>query len=130
MSLLREWGRRRQSLLTQLVKKINAQGMTVIFIDHDMNFVRRIAQRVTVLHYGKIFAEGSLEEIEKNEDVIRIYLGGRIKAGFAKGGERMLKVQALMSGYGKVQVIRGVDIEIKRGRSYPLSGETGWGKPR
>lgn len=59
----------------QLVKKINAQGMTVIFIDHDMNFVRRIAQRVTVLHYGKIFAEGSLEEIEKNEDVIRIYLG-------------------------------------------------------
>lgn len=59
----------------QLVKKINAQGMTVIFIDHDMNFVRRIAQRVTVLHYGKIFAEGSLAEIEKNEDVIRIYLG-------------------------------------------------------
>lgn len=59
----------------QLVKKINAQGITIIFIDHDMNFVRRIAQRVTVLHYGKIFAEGSLEEIEQNEGVKQIYLG-------------------------------------------------------
>ncbi|MBC8584514.1 ABC transporter ATP-binding protein [Youxingia wuxianensis] len=59
----------------QLVKKINAQGITVIFIDHDMNFVRRIAKRVTVLHCGKIFKEGPLEEIEADKDVIQIYLG-------------------------------------------------------
>jgi len=40
-----------------------------------MNFVKRIAKNVTVLHYGKKFAEGTMEEIEKNEDVIKIYLG-------------------------------------------------------
>jgi len=59
----------------QLVRKINETGMTIIFIDHDMDFVRRIAKKVTVLHYGKVFAEGNLEEIEKNEGVIQIYLG-------------------------------------------------------
>jgi branched-chain amino acid transport system ATP-binding protein len=40
-----------------------------------MAFVRLIAQRVTVLHYGRIFGEGTLEEIEANHEVRRIYLG-------------------------------------------------------
>ena len=40
-----------------------------------MAFVRYIAQGVTVLHYGRIFAEGSLDEIESNQEVRRIYLG-------------------------------------------------------
>ena len=59
----------------QLIEELNKQGMAILFIEHDMNFVRRIAKTVTVLHYGKKFAEGPMEEIEKNEDVIRIYLG-------------------------------------------------------
>lgn len=58
-----------------LAKKINESGITVIFIDHDMNFVRRIAKRVTVLHCGKVFAEGTMDEIDANEGVKRIYLG-------------------------------------------------------
>ena len=59
----------------ELVKKLNASGMTVVVIEHDMAFVRQIAKRVTVLHYGEIFDEGSLDEIVRNEDVVRIYLG-------------------------------------------------------
>lgn len=59
----------------QLVKRINASGISIIFIDHDMNFVRRIAKRVTVLHCGRLFAEGSMDEIGANADVKRIYLG-------------------------------------------------------
>ncbi|HEX7951711.1 MAG TPA: ABC transporter ATP-binding protein [Burkholderiales bacterium] len=59
----------------ELVKHLNAQGMTVIVIEHDMTFVRQIATRVTVLHFGRIFDEGTLDDIVKNEDVIRIYLG-------------------------------------------------------
>jgi urea transport system ATP-binding protein len=59
----------------ELVKKLNASGMTVVVIEHDMAFVRQIAKRVTVLHYGEIFHEGSLDEIVRNEDVVRIYLG-------------------------------------------------------
>nr|WP_294530358.1 ABC transporter ATP-binding protein [uncultured Blautia sp.] len=59
----------------QLIEQLNAAGLGVLFIEHDMNFVRRIAKDVTVLHYGKKFAEGPMEQIEKDEGVIRIYLG-------------------------------------------------------
>ncbi|MCI8648581.1 MAG: ABC transporter ATP-binding protein [Anaerotruncus sp.] len=58
-----------------IVRRINEQGTTIIFIDHDMDFVSRIARRTTVLHYGRIFAQGSFEEIHNNQDVINIYLG-------------------------------------------------------
>lgn len=59
----------------EIVKRVNDSGVTVLFIDHDMDFVGQIAKRVTVLHYGKIFAEGTMNEIRNNEEVAEIYLG-------------------------------------------------------
>jgi branched-chain amino acid transport system ATP-binding protein len=59
----------------ELVKKLNTSGMTIVVIEHDMAFVRQIAKRVTVLHFGQVFDEGSLDDIVRNEDVVRIYLG-------------------------------------------------------
>jgi urea transport system ATP-binding protein len=59
----------------ELIKSFNAEGMTVLVVEHDMAFVRQIAQRVTVLHLGKIFARGSLEAIIQDENVAEIYLG-------------------------------------------------------
>ena len=47
----------------ELIKSFNAEGMTVLVVEHDMAFVRQVAQRVTVLHLGKIFARGNLETI-------------------------------------------------------------------
>jgi branched-chain amino acid transport system ATP-binding protein len=64
-------------LTAQFVVNLNRQGLTVLVVEHDMAFVRYIAQRVTVLHYGRIFTEGSLDEIESNHQVRRIYLGER-----------------------------------------------------
>lgn len=59
----------------ELVKELNAQGLTILFIEHDMEFVREIANNVTVLHYGRKFAEGTIEEIVNHEGVKQIYLG-------------------------------------------------------
>src|SRR6201990_1397843 len=59
----------------ELIKSFNAGGMTVLVVEHDMAFVRQVAQRVTVLHLGKIFARGSLETILQDEKVAEIYLG-------------------------------------------------------
>jgi branched-chain amino acid transport system ATP-binding protein len=59
----------------ELVKQLNQQGMAIVVIEHDMTFVRQIARKVTVLHFGKVFFEGLLEEVVNNEDVVRIYLG-------------------------------------------------------
>lgn len=59
----------------EMIKELNEQGVSILIVEHDMNFVRQIAKRVTVLNQGQIFASGSIEEIENNEEVIDIYLG-------------------------------------------------------
>ncbi|MCR5754704.1 MAG: ABC transporter ATP-binding protein [Acetatifactor sp.] len=62
-----------------LVLDLNAKGMTILFIEHDMNFVKKIAQNVTVMNNGKFFAEGDLDSILNNEGVAEIYLGKEAK---------------------------------------------------
>ncbi|MFC7400097.1 ABC transporter ATP-binding protein [Chelatococcus sp. GCM10030263] len=58
-----------------MVKSLNAQGVTVLAVEHDMNFVRQVAQRVTVLHLGRVFAQGTIDEIVADERIAAIYLG-------------------------------------------------------
>ena len=57
-----------------LLKRL-AKGRSIIIIEHDMDFVESIANRVTVLHMGKILAEGNMEEIKADETVKHVYLG-------------------------------------------------------
>jgi len=52
------------------------KNRTVIVVEHDMAFVKQIAQKVTVLHQGKLLAEGSLQSVEENEEVQKVYLRG------------------------------------------------------
>lgn len=57
-----------------LIRKIS-KDRSVIVIEHDMEFVREIADRVTVMHLGKILAEGSMEKISQDPKVIEVYIG-------------------------------------------------------
>lgn len=52
-----------------------AQSHSIIVIEHDMEFVRQIARRVTVLHQGTVLCEGNMNEIQNNPRVIEVYLG-------------------------------------------------------
>jgi urea transport system ATP-binding protein len=52
-----------------------AKTRAVVVVEHDMEFVRRLNCRVTVLHEGSVLAEGSLDHVTKNPDVIDVYLG-------------------------------------------------------
>lgn len=61
---------RTAELLTSL-----AGERTVIVVEHDMEFVRSIARTVTVLHQGSVLAEGTMDEVQNNRDVIEVYLG-------------------------------------------------------
>lgn len=58
-----------------IIREVNSRGVTVVVIEHDMTFIESLKARTSVLHYGKLFAEGTFEEIARNEDVRRIYLG-------------------------------------------------------
>jgi branched-chain amino acid transport system ATP-binding protein len=59
----------------EIVKTLNADGVTILAVEHDMSFVRQVAKRVTVLHLGRIFAQGTMEDIVADERVTEIYLG-------------------------------------------------------
>ncbi|MBI2690503.1 MAG: urea ABC transporter ATP-binding protein UrtD [Solirubrobacterales bacterium] len=52
-----------------------AKTRTVMIVEHDMDFVRRFATGVTVMHDGKILTEGSIDEVQANEEVQEVYLG-------------------------------------------------------
>ena len=51
------------------------KNRSVIVIEHDMEFVKKIAHKVTVLHQGKILAEGAMDKVQEDEKVIEVYLG-------------------------------------------------------
>jgi branched-chain amino acid transport system ATP-binding protein len=61
--------------LFDLIKKVQKRGITVLLIEHDMPFVMKLCDRITVLNFGKKLAEGTPEEIQNNQDVIEAYLG-------------------------------------------------------
>jgi urea transport system ATP-binding protein len=50
-------------------------GRSVVVVEHDMQFVKRIAHKVTVLHQGKLLAEGKMEAVQNDPRVIEVYLG-------------------------------------------------------
>ncbi len=58
----------------ELLNRIS-QGRSVLVIEHDMEFVARIAHKVTVLHQGKILASGEMESVQKDPKVVEVYLG-------------------------------------------------------
>ncbi len=59
----------------EMLHALNARGMTILAVEHDMAFVQQIADSVTVLHMGAIFATGSIAEITDHPGVQEIYLG-------------------------------------------------------
>ena len=67
----------------QLIKKIS-EKYAVVVVEHDMEFVRAVADRVTVMHEGKILVEGSADEVLADEKVRAVYLG---RGKFHKSGK-------------------------------------------
>jgi urea transport system ATP-binding protein len=65
---------RERELTADLLKRIS-NNRSVIVIEHDMEFVKKIAHKVNVMHQGKVLAEGSMEKIQKDPTVIEVYLG-------------------------------------------------------
>jgi ABC-type branched-subunit amino acid transport system ATPase component len=57
----------------ELVRRI-ARDLTILIVEHDMQVVMELADRITVLHYGQILAEGRPAEIQQNPRVLEVYL--------------------------------------------------------
>lgn len=69
--------------MMELVRDIRDKGTTILIVEHDMQAVMNLCERVTVMNFGRLLAEGSPEEIRHNDDVIEAYLGSTHDAAAA-----------------------------------------------
>lgn len=61
--------------LSNLIRKVNSEGKTILVVEHNMRFIMNICEEIVVLNYGSLIAEGNPSQITKNQDVINAYLG-------------------------------------------------------
>ena len=66
--------------LSELIIEMARDGITVCLIEHKMQMVMQLAEKIMVLNYGEKIAEGTPQEIQNNEQVIKAYLGGSVSA--------------------------------------------------
>jgi branched-chain amino acid transport system ATP-binding protein len=64
-----------QEKMINIVRRLNQEGITLLVIEHNMRVIMSLSQRVVVLNYGEKIAEGSPEEVARNQNVIKVYLG-------------------------------------------------------
>ena len=98
-----------------------ARKHTLLVIEHDMTFVRQIAQTVTVLDEGKTLCEGTVDEVQNNPKVIEVYLGQDKETACCRSS-------SLSVSYGETAIVRDVDLEVGPGEVVCLMGRNGVGK--
>jgi ABC-type branched-subunit amino acid transport system ATPase component len=138
--------------IRELIERLNADGLTILLIDHDMRLVMGVCQRVAVLDFGRKIAEGTPTEVSTDAAVIKAYLGtggdrvvasapGASGAGAAEEviegtGRRpsaepekaILEVEDLTVSYGAITAVQGASLRVAAGEVVALIGANGAGK--
>jgi ABC-type branched-subunit amino acid transport system ATPase component len=118
---------------SELIDGFRRDGRAVLLVDHNVKSVAALVDRVLAMYLGQPIAEGSAEEVMRNETVRRVYLGGKIEAHprkelDAKGGEALLEARGIDVFYGKAQALQDVSIHVNAGEFVSVVGLNGAGK--
>jgi ABC-type branched-subunit amino acid transport system ATPase component len=120
--------------LAALLKAIAASGIAVILIEHDMDLVMSISDRVIVLDAGQKIAEGPPSDVMANAEVRKAYLGKGAAPQRAHAPRtpssrpQLLAAKGISSGYGEIPVLRDVTVAVKEGETIAILGPNGAGK--
>ena len=61
--------------IIELLKRLRAEGLTILLIEHDMDWVQKLCDRLLVMHHGELIASGTFEQVTQNPIVLEAYLG-------------------------------------------------------
>jgi branched-chain amino acid transport system ATP-binding protein len=123
-------GEERSALQRQL-RRVAAEGVAVLLVDHDMGLVLDTCDRVVVLHQGAVLAQGRPDEVRSDPRVLAAYLGDRDVVAPTRGarpGAPLLVVDGLTAGYAGVPVLTDVSLQVRAGEVVALLGRNGAGK--
>ncbi len=119
---------------SELICELRDDGRAILLVDHNVKSVARLVDRVLAMYVGERIAEGTSDEVMRNETVRRVYLGGSIEtaarpeASFRDRTTPFLEVDKVSVHYGKAQALDNVSIHVHAGEFVSVVGLNGAGK--
>ncbi|MGH7160251.1 MAG: ATP-binding cassette domain-containing protein [Acetobacteraceae bacterium] len=119
---------------SDLIRDLRASGRAVLLVDHNVKSVAALVDRVLAMYLGERIAEGTAEEVIRDETVRRVYLGGaiesarRVPSAESAAAPALLEVANLSVLYGKAQALEHVSITVGEREFVSVVGLNGAGK--
>jgi ABC-type branched-subunit amino acid transport system ATPase component len=118
---------------SNLIASFRADGRAVLLVDHNVKGVAALVDRALAMYLGEYVAEGSADEVMRDETVRRVYMGGKLETAARPAREgrdraKLLDVKDLNVLYGKATALQDVSIHVGEGEFVSIVGLNGAGK--
>ena len=125
-------GQQQRERLAKLLRCLADLGIIVIAIEHDINLVMQISDRLIVLDRGRVICDDIPAKVQKNPRVLSAYLGVKsddISSPLNRNSTTpVLAIENITAGYGKLEILQDVSLEVCQGELIAVVGANGAGK--